>query len=917
MKIIKATLISILIFSFFALQAENFWETAHRSEVSQYAPQINTKAFNLNKLNVLYLQNYLVGSPHFELGISKVSEKVIEIPFPDGNFKSFYVFEYAIMEPELAERYPEIKTYMAVSTEGKHIYGKLDVTPQGFHAMIFTPMGTYFTDPYSQQTTEYYTTYWRKDFTHEKVFSCEFHEEEETTELETEILDYGETLDLEKSSTPKFGHGEELRTYRLAMAATGEYTIFHGGTVASALAAIVTTMNRVNGVYERDVAVRLILIGNTDQLIFTNPQTDPYTNGDAFEMLAENQTTINNIIGAANYDIGHVFGTNSGGVAGFGVVCNNNSKARGVTGGTAPIGDPFDIDFVAHEMGHQFRASHTFNSPSGGCAQNRSAANAYETGSGSTIMAYAGLCNPENLQNQSDDYFHVESFRQIRNFIVLQNGNTCPQVTPTGNSEPEITSITQSSFYTIPQSTPFEMEAQAIDPDGDVLSYCWEQFDQQDQNTAINNPTGNQPLFRSFAPTLNGKRVFPRWENILNGTQTIGELLPNYGREMKFRLLVRDNNPGAGGVYATNFADSEPPSVVRVTVANSAGPFVVNSPTNTTTWQSASTAQVTWDVAGTNQNPINCGSVDILLSIDGGENFNIVLAENVGNSGFANVQAPEVNTNQARVLVKCSNNIFFNVNNGNFNIEFDCTGFQTNIDIISNSPNQDACIGDNLELFVIASTPDLNLSYQWTFNGTPIQDATQNELTIQNLNQTNSGVYACIVSSPCNQVTTENISVQVTTLPETPALFFSDGEFISDFTATNQWYLNGEVIEGENSFTLTPEVTGFYSVSSIINGCASIPTDEISFAATSINSLEDIANINVYPNPSNGLFTVSITNWEKPIDIKVIDVIGKVIWQDFNQNQTIEIQFLNQPKGVYFVKVQSEGYQAVKKIVIN
>ena len=265
--------------------------------------------------------------------------------------------------------------------------------------------------------------------------------------------------------------GTELRTYRLANAATGEYTAFHGGTVPLGQAAIVTAVNRVTGIYEVELAVRMILVANNSSLVYTNSGTDPYTNSDASALLSENQGNIDAIIGDANYDVGHVFSTGGGGLAGLGVVGISGQKARGETGSGSPVNDSFYVDYVAHELGHQFGGNHTFNQPDG----NRNAGTAMEPGSGSTIQAYAGLFGPDDLQPNSDPYFHSISFDEMFGYVSTGAGNAAAVITATGNNVP---TVNAGNDYTIPAGTPFALSAYGDDADvGDVLTYNWEQRD--------------------------------------------------------------------------------------------------------------------------------------------------------------------------------------------------------------------------------------------------------------------------------------------------------------------------------------------------------------------------------------------------------------------------------------------------------
>ncbi|MCP4250319.1 MAG: hypothetical protein GY778_25025, partial [bacterium] len=318
--------------------------------------------------------------------------------------------------------------------------------------------------------------------------------------------------------------------------------------------------------YERDVAVRMTLVANNDLVVYTNGATDPYTNNNGFAMLGENQSNVDAVIGNANYDIGHVFSTGGGGVASLGVPCRTSLKARGVTGLPSPNNDVFYIDFVAHEMGHQWAGNHSFNGSSGNCSGgNRNASTAYEPGSGTTIMAYAGICSPQNIQPNSDDHFHNISYQEIVNYITNSFGDNCDAPTATGNTPP---TPDAGDPFTIPINTAFELCGSATDPDGDTLTYNWEQFNLGPTGHP-NSPVGDAPIFRSFSSSLSNCRLFPQLSDLLNNTQTLGEILPSYARTLTFRMLVRDNRPGGGG------ADYDQ---VDVVVSDVGGPFLVTSP---------------------------------------------------------------------------------------------------------------------------------------------------------------------------------------------------------------------------------------------------------------------------------------------------------------------------------------------------
>ncbi len=616
------------------------------------------------------------------------------LPTPDGKTEYFAVVESPVMEPELAAKFPEIKTYAGVSLDHPGSKVRLDVTPLGLHAMVRAHGDgeSYYIDPYYHLETTTYVSYSPSDaiahdvdFT-EGVFDAngeliymhegedhDSHDHEESGEHRHFDVDanmaFHEHSDFAIHDDANHPHGEadvdgqshiprtgtELRTYRAAIAATGEYTSFFGGTVVNGQSAIVTMMNRVSGVYEDELTVRMVLVGDNSDIVYTNPGSDPFPNS---INLGTIQSVIDSNIGSANYDIGHLVDTGGGGFAGLGVIGIAGQKARGYTGLTPPNNDPFWIDFVAHELGHQYGGNHTFNGDSGNCAGGARAGNsAFEPGSGSTIMAYAGICSNDNLQNNSDPYFHSRSLDEILSVLASRPG--VGTYSDTGNTVP---TADAGMDYAIPMMTPFVLTGTGTDADGDSVYYNWEQRDlgpQQDVNAGDN---GLSPIFRSWEPTTNPSRTFPRLQDVIDGNPVRGETLPTTDRILDFRLTTRDFNPNGGGVATDN---------MRVDVTTDAGPFLVQSPNaSTDVWEWDEMRTITWDVAGTDGNGINTSQVRILLSTDGGYTYPITLASDVANSGSHSIVVPNgIDTVDARVKVEAVGNIFFDISNADFTIQ--------------------------------------------------------------------------------------------------------------------------------------------------------------------------------------------------------------------------------------------------------
>lgn len=647
----------LFISNIFSAQTNRLWKEVSPKTSTEIlenkASIINPKVYSLDFAG---LKNALANAPQ-SFSKSGKSDIIISFPNNQGVFESFKVRENSNFAPELAAKFPDIKSYVGESLGDSHFTVYFSISPLGLSSMeLYDNKSAVFIEPYTKDLSSY-VVYRKSD------------KKSELNKFECTVLDVALKGDNSNITARPNADDGKLRTFRLALSATGEYTTYFGGTVAGALAAMNNTMTRVNGVFEKDFAARMVLIANNNTIIYTNAATDPYT-GNLNLQLQQNLTAT---IGNDNYDIGHIFNAagNNGNAGCIGCVCvnpaNNTSTAKGsgFTQSTAPVGDDFDIDYVAHEIGHQFGGNHTFSMSNEGTGVNM------EPGSGSTIMGYAGITG-QNVVMHSDPFFHAVSIQQITNNIKTK---TCPVTTNTGNIIP---TADAGIDYIIPRGTPFVLTGNGTDGNGDPLTYIWEQMDnasntQTGANSAATATKATGPTFRSYTPQTVPFRYFPPLARIVAGATTtssppgtasgiVVEALSNVARTYNFRFTTRDNRAGGSG----NNSDD-----MLVTVNANAGPFIVTSQNAAgVVWDQGQTQIITWNVANTTAAPVSTPNVTILLSRDNGLTFPDVLVASTLNSGTYSYTVPAGlgNIDNARIMVKGLNNIFLNVNSQGFKI---------------------------------------------------------------------------------------------------------------------------------------------------------------------------------------------------------------------------------------------------------
>ena len=608
------------------------------------------------------------------MGQARSSVMTISLPHPEGGFEVFEISPSGVMAPELAAQFPEIRAFTGRSSQDSRSTLQLEVTPRGVTAQVLAPGARWVIDPLEPGRADAAISYMaRHTHTDGRGWKCDLdHDHDHVFTQARENIEPRFNPDASRSI------GQSLRTYRLAVSATGEYSEYHGTTKAEVQAAITTTINRVTGIYEKELAISFQLIGSNADIIFLSPATDPYTNAYttpndySTTLLAEAQKEITDVIGSANFDIGHVVSTGEGGVAGLGVVCKGPAsdkptkgdlKARGMTGRPAPIGDPFDVDYVAHEIGHQFSGNHTYN---GTVCNTGNPSTAYEPGSGSTIQAYAGICGSDNLQSNSDPVFSAASFDEMIAYVEDGSGADCGTPStithPSTNVANNAPSVNAGSDYTVPNNTPIVLTGSATDSDGDSLTYLWEQRDLGVKVPLGAQDNGESPLFRVFAPTSEPTRYLPQLTTVVSGVADSKEIVPSIARAMQFRLTARDNR---GGVNSDDM-------VVNVVETNNLQPpFSLIEPSEGGE-SLGSTASVSWSVADTYLAPINASEMEFYLSTDSGATFDATPFATAPNNGFARVTFPSgISTSSARLMIKARDNIFYDVSDNDFTLNSD------------------------------------------------------------------------------------------------------------------------------------------------------------------------------------------------------------------------------------------------------
>ncbi|RKE92026.1 zinc-dependent metalloprotease [Ichthyenterobacterium magnum] len=674
----------------------------------------------------------------FESGV------IVSFPSIDGRFEDYEVYEAPVLDFQLQSNHLDIRSFVGKSLKDKSKIIRFSVSLFGFKALILNAKeGTQYIDCLTKDRLSYIM--YLKQHVSADQYSIECLTDDSEAVLDN-LNRIAEPNDLYRNA-----NDGKLREFKLALACTEEYATYHVNEAGLGMAteaikkdAVLAVMNdvmtRVNAVYENELALTMTIVNNNRNVIFI---TDTFLDNDNIgTLIDESQFFIDAFIGEP-YDIGHMLSTSGSGLAQLFSPCTSN-KSRAVSGGLggAPIGIVFE-NTLLHEMGHQYGAFHTWSAP--GCFGTYSASSAYEPGGGTTIMSYAGICGASaNIQQFADTYFHQNSLQQMWNNIAF-GVSTCAQQTDTGNSVP---TANAGNDYTIPFGTPFKLVGVGTD-DGSSLTYCWEQFDANGPEAIPGEFTVDGPVIRSFPPETINTRYIPRLEDYVSSvnTSTSWEKLVLVNRDLNFRFTVRDNDL-SGGQTATDG--------MVVTVTNTSGPFIVTSQnTDGIVYEGNSLQTITWNKANTDIGLVSASNVDILLSTDGGLNFDTVLISNTPNDGSEDVTLANVDSASCRIMVVASNNIFYNINSKDFQINqslsLEDESFAENLSIYPN-PNS----GEFHINFITKSIDAVNV-FIYDIRGRVIFMNTYSQ-TIEfdesiKLNNIHSGLYLINITSGNSKVT--------------------------------------------------------------------------------------------------------------------------------------------------------------------
>ncbi|TCN53703.1 T9SS C-terminal target domain-containing protein [Flavobacterium circumlabens] len=919
----KLLLFIAIIFSCANVNAQNdaLWQKVNATSVFNRKVTAEDSEKLYFKLNADFLKEKLTAATDKK---SKSNTSEITVPNTNGVLERFTIWESSNFDPELQAKYPDIRAYEGAGIDDKSAKIHFSLSPAGLQSMVLrVDKSPEFIESNPDDKAQY-VVFASKSTLAKATLNCSTKEVSNNQKAAKNVL-----------AAKEASNNKVFKTLRLALSCTGEYTAYFGGTKAGALAAMNSTLTRVNGIFNRDLAIKLVLIANNDALIYTNAATDPYSNaseGTDGAWNQEVQTTLTNVIGNSAYDIGHLFGASGGGgnAGCIGCICVNptasepDGKGSGYTSpsNAKPEGDTFDIDFVIHEFGHQLGANHTFSYD----GSERTNVNV-EPGSGSTIMGYAGISEDYDVQNNSDDYFAYVSILQIQNTL---SSVSCPVSTTLTNNPP---TISAGPDYTIPKGTAFVLKGTGSDAEGNTITYCWEENDNATSTSGETSkayPTKpDGALFRSFLPVSSPIRYMPQLDAVLqNKLSSTWESVSNIARTLNFTLTGRDN-------AAQGTAQTRTDAMVVVVNAN-AGPFAVTSQnTDNIGWANGSQQTISWSVNNTTA-LAGSANVNIKLSTDGGLTFPITLVSGTPNDGSEIITVPaDIKATTCRLLIEPTANIYYAVNSNQFAIGYTVSTnsntytFNTPIAIpdgnltyttriitvtapfsstaknsitASMSDAQKTAKNAVAEDGTAISDVDLNINFTHTYLSDVQISIMSPEGTIVNLFDGSCGSASNTLSLKYDDAGTAISCAETTLQTVSPAGKLSAFNNESPY---GDWTLMVRDIDAGQGGTIN-------------SASITIQAQKYTLGTDEVETALDFA---LFPNPNKGSFTIQFTpESNSGVQVLVSDILGRTIYShafepsaDFNEN----IQLSNVTSGIYLVSVIDGNRKTVKKIVIN